>query len=54
MSVAEQIRAIAGAPDEDDLARRLARLEAERDIPIAAFAALAEIVSFLMREEQAP
>jgi hypothetical protein len=54
VSVAEQIRAIAGAADEAEASSRLARLEAESGIPIAAFAAIAEIVTILMREEDSP
>lgn len=50
MSVAEQIRAIAGEPGETDTPA-LSRLEAECGIPIAAFAALAEIVTLLLSEE---
>jgi len=52
VSVAEQIRAIAGTDEEAEIGPRLARIEAECGIPIAAFAAIAEIVSLLMREER--
>ena len=54
MSVAEQIRAIAGTPEEAEIAPRLAQLEVESGLPIAAFAAIAEIVSILMRERHSP
>ena len=54
MSVAEQIRAIMDASGEAETAPQLARLEAESGIPIVAFAAIAEIVSVLMREEDSP
>lgn len=52
MSVAEQIRAIAGTDEEAEMGPRLARVEAESGIPIVAFAAIAEIVSLLMLEER--
>ena len=54
MSVAEQIRAIAGGSDEAETPARLARLELESGIPIAAFAAIAEIVTLLLSQEDAP
>jgi len=54
VSVADQIRAITGAPDASELETRIARLEAEHDVPIAAFAAIAEIVTFLLREDHTP
>jgi hypothetical protein len=54
VSVAEQIRAIAGGEDEAETAARLRRVEAETGIPVAAFAAIAEIVRILMREEDSP
>lgn len=55
MSVAEQIRAIADLRlDTADTPARLARLEAETGIPVAAFAAIAEIVTLLLSEEDVP
>ena len=66
MSVAEQIRAIAGlrrpeavaaeteGPDAADTPARLARLEVECGIPLVAFAAIAEIVTVLLSEEDVP
>jgi flagellar biosynthesis protein len=57
--VAEQIRALAdakGVAAEADtgIAELLAAVEAEGDIPVAAFAALAGIVTFLYRADGAP
>jgi hypothetical protein len=67
VSVAEQIRAIAGlhhagpasaTPAEEadaaDMQARLAQIEADSGIPVAAFAALAEIVTLLLSEEDMP
>jgi hypothetical protein len=50
--------AASAAPAEDadaaDMQARLARIEAESGIPVAAFAALAEIVTLLLSEEDMP
>jgi type III secretion system FlhB-like substrate exporter len=48
VTVAEQILALAGDREEEtSLAELIAKLDAESDIPIAAFATMAEIVRVL-------